>query len=141
MKIVKKIINVFATLIIVFGGIFLLLFLFNIKPYVVLSGSMEPTIKTGSICFINRNVKYDSIEVGDIIAYKLNNGTLVTHRVVSKNPNGLNTKGDNNKDVDGLITTKNNYVGKNAFWIPVIGYVFKAFQTTNGKIKYLYLVI
>lgn len=141
MKIVKKIINVFTTLIIVFGGIFLLLFLFNIKPYVVLSGSMEPTIKTGSICFINRNVKYDSIEVGDIIAYKLNNGTLVTHRVVSKNSNGLNTKGDNNKDVDGLITTKNNYVGKNAFWIPVIGYVFKAFQTTNGKIIYLTLIV
>lgn len=141
MNIVKKLINVFATLIIVFGGIFLLLFLFNIKPYVVLSGSMEPTIKTGSLCFINKNAKFDSIEKGDIIAYKLSNGTLVTHRVVSKNSNGLNTKGDNNKDVDGLITTKNNFVGKNAFWIPVIGYVFKAFQTTKGKIIYLTLIV
>ena len=26
----------------------------GIVPYVVLSGSMEPTIETGSVCFINK---------------------------------------------------------------------------------------
>ena len=49
----------------------------------------------------------------DIIAYKLNNGTMVTHRVVNVTENGLETKGDNNKVLDGVITTKKNYVGKN----------------------------
>ena len=54
MKIVKGIINVLMMLIIVNGGLFLILYAFGIVPYVVLSGSMEPTIETGSVCFINK---------------------------------------------------------------------------------------
>ena len=141
MNTIKKIINALTTLIIVVGVIFLLLYFLGIKPYVVLSGSMEPTIKTGSLCFINKNTDYSSIKEQDIIAFKLNNGTLVTHRVVNKTSNGLETKGDSNNDLDGVITTKHNYVGKNSFWIPYLGYVFKAFQTTKGKIVYLTIII
>lgn len=137
----KKIINALTTLIIVVGGIFLLLYLIGIKPYVVLSGSMEPTIKTGSLCFINSHVNYDSIKEKDIIAFKLNNGTLVTHRVVNINSNGIETKGDNNDALDGVITTQKNYVGKNSFWIPYLGYIFKSFQTTKGKIVYLTMIV
>ena len=137
----KKIINALTTLIIVIGGIFLLLYLIGIKPYVVLSGSMEPTMKTGSLCFINKNIKYNSIKENDIIAFKLNNGVLVTHRVVKKASNGFETKGDNNNNIDGVVTTQNNYVGKNVFWIPYLGYIFKAFQTTTGKIIYLTMII
>lgn len=141
MNTIKRIINVFTTLIIVVGGVFLILYLFHIKPYIVLSGSMEPTIKTGSLCFINYNVKYSSIKENDIIAYKLNSGTLVTHRVINKTTNGFETKGDNSSEKDSIITTNNNYLGKNIFWIPYIGYIFKAFQTTNGKIIYIVLLL
>lgn len=141
MNIIKRIINVFTTLIIVVGGIFLILYLFHIKPYIVLSGSMEPTIKTGSLCFINYNVKYSSIKENDIIAYKLISSTLVTHRVVNKTTKGLETKGDNSNEKDRIIITKNNYLGKNMFWIPYIGYIFKAFQTPGGKIVYFVLLL
>ena len=62
MKIIKGIINVLTTLIIVIGGIFLILYVCGIVPYVVLSGSMEPTIETGSVCFINKHTSFDSIK-------------------------------------------------------------------------------
>lgn len=121
-------------LIIVNGGLFLILYAFGIVPYVVLSGSMEPTIETGSVCFINKHADYNSIKEDDIIAFQMENGTLVTHRVVEVTDSGLTTKGDNNTDIDGSITTEKNFVGKNVFWIPKIGYVIKTFQSTKGKI-------
>lgn len=141
MKIIKNIINVVTTLIIVVGGIFLALFIFGIRPYVVLSGSMEPTFKTGSLCVINQNVKYKNIKEKDIIAFKLNDGTLVTHRVYKKTNDGLQTKGDNNKSIDSVIITEKNYVGKNIFWIPKVGYVVGVVQSTKGKIIFITLII
>ena len=134
MKIIKGIINVLTTLIIIIGGLFLILYSCGIVPYVVLSGSMEPTIETGSVCFINKHADYDSIKEDDIIAFQMKNGTLVTHRVVEVTDSGLTTKGDNNEDIDGSTITKSEFVGKNLFWIPKVGYVVKAFHTTKGKI-------
>ena len=141
MKIIKTIINVLSTLIIVVGGIFLGLYILGFKPYVVLSGSMEPTIKTGSLCIINQNVKYNDIKEKDIIAFRFNDGTLVTHRVYKKTNTGLTTKGDNNKNTDKNIITKNNYVGKNIFWIPKIGYIVSLIQTTKGKIIFITIIL
>ncbi len=133
MKIIKCIINVLTTLIIVVGVIFIGLYIFGITPYVVLSGSMEPTIKTGSLCFINKHAKYEDIKEKDIVAFRLGEETLVTHRVVSINETEFVTKGDNNDEEDGA-TKKEYYVGKNIFWIPVLGYGIRLIQTTTGKI-------
>ncbi|MBQ6497757.1 MAG: signal peptidase I [Bacilli bacterium] len=141
MKIIKQIINVLTTLIIVVGGIFLALYLFGIVPYVILSGSMEPTIKTGSLCFINKKVDIQEIEKKDIIAFKLDDDTLVTHRVNKINEDGIITKGDNNKKVDNGLVTASNYVGKNIFWIPKVGYAVMAFQSTRGKIVLITCVV
>ena len=134
MKIVKKIINALTTLIICVGGLFLILYILGIVPYVVLSGSMEPSIETGSVCFINKHAKFEDIKEKDVIAFKMKDGTLVTHRAIEINDSGIVTKGDNNKDADNNIVTKGNFVGKNLFWIPKVGYVIKAFQTTTGRI-------
>lgn len=134
MKIVKKIINVLTTIIICVGVLFLILYILGIVPYVVLSGSMEPSIETGSVCFINKHAKFEDIKEKDVIAFKMKDGTLVTHRAIEINDSGIVTKGDNNKDADNNIVTKGNFVGKNLFWIPKVGYVIKAFQTTTGRI-------
>lgn len=141
MKIIKKIIDVLTTLIICVGGLFLILYIFGIVPYVVLSGSMEPTMKTGSLCFINKNTNIEKIKVDDVIAFKMKDGTLVTHRAIEINDSGIVTKGDNNKVADSNVVTKENFVGKNLFWIPKVGYVVKAFQTTKGKIIAVTLII
>ena len=136
MKIIKGLINVLTTLIIVVGVIFVGLYICGITPYVVLSGSMEPTIKTGSLSFINKHVKYEKIKEKDVIAFKMDDETLVTHRVDEITDNGFVTKGDANDDKDGGIVTRKNYVGKNIFWIPVLGYGVKVVQTTTGKIVF-----
>ena len=52
----------------------------NIEPRIVLSGSMEPKIHTGSICFINKKVPYDKIKTGDIIAFKAGKNTMLALR-------------------------------------------------------------
>ena len=141
MKIVKKIINALTTLIICVGGLFLILYILGIVPYVVLSGSMEPSIETGSVCFINKHAKFEDIKEKDVIAFKMKDGTLVTHRAIEINDSGIVTKGDNNKDADNNIVTKGNFVGKNLFWIPKVGYVIKAFQTTKGKIIAVAIIV
>ena len=141
MKVIKGIINVLTTLIIVIGGIFLFLYICGIVPYVVLSGSMEPTIQTGSICFINKHTDIEDIKENDIIAFKHDDGALITHRVVETNENGIKTKGDNNKSIDSNIVKKENYVGKNIFWIPKIGYIVKKLQTTKGAIMLITCVV
>jgi signal peptidase len=141
MKIIKGIINVLTTLIICIGSLFIILYIFGIVPYVVLSGSMEPTIGTGSVCFINKNTNIENIKEKDIIAFKLRDGTLVTHRAIKVDDSGIITKGDNNKDADSNVVNKENFVGKNLFWIPKVGYVVKAFQTTKGKIIAVAIIV
>ena len=141
MKIIKKIIDVLTTIIICVGGLFLILYILGIVPYVVLSGSMEPSIETGSVCFINKHAKFENIKEKDVIAFKMNDGTLVTHRAIEINDSGIVTKGDNNKDADRNIVTNSNFVGKNLFWIPKVGYVIKSFQTTTGRIIAVALIL
>ena len=141
MKIVKGIINVLTTLIICIGSLFIILYIFGIVPYVVLSGSMEPTIGTGSVRFINKNANIENIKEKDIIAFKLRDGTLVTHRAIKVDNSGIITKGDNNKVADSNVVNKVNFVGKNLFWIPKVGYVVKAFQTTKGKIIAVAIIV
>lgn len=106
----------------------------GIKPYTVVSGSMEPEIATGSICFIDTNVKYGDIHDDDVIAYQLKNGNVVTHRVIHITDKGFETKGDNNDVSDGITTNASNYVGKNIWSIPYLGYIFRSLQTVRGKI-------
>ena len=140
MKIVKKIIDVFLTIIIVVSFAFIGLYLLKITPYVVLSPSMSPGIKTGDLVFINRNFKYEDVEVKDIIAFKKEN-TLVTHRVVEITDDGLVTKGDANQVNDEGAVKKEQFVGRNVFNIPKLGYAVRVIQTTNGKIISISIII
>lgn len=140
-KIIILLLNLLMTTIIVLGFAFIFLFILGIRPYVVQSGSMEPIIETGSICFVNKNIKYENIKKNDIIAFKMNNSILVTHRVISVTENGLETKGDSNEISDGISTTKENYIGKNIFSIPKVGYVIELIQSKNGKIIFITLII
>ena len=102
---------------------------------------MEPTIKTGSVCFINKNADINKIKANDIIAFRSSDGALVTHRAIEIADSGIKTKGDNNKDMDGNRVTKANFVGKNLFWIPKAGFIVKAFQSTVGKIVLITCVV
>ena len=140
-EILNFIFNSILTLIIIIGIVFIILYIIGIEPFVVQSGSMEPKIETGSLCFINKLVKYEDIKEYDIIAFKLPTGVGVTHRVINITNEGFTTKGDNNQTEDLIKTTRQNYIGKNIFSIPKIGYAVKLIQTTRGKIIFGTIVI
>ena len=63
------------------------------------------------------------------------------HRVISIQNEGLETKGDSNEVSDGITTNESNYIGKNVFNIPQLGYVVKLIQTTRGKILLITIII
>lgn len=140
-KVIKAVINALMTLILIFGILFILLYVIGIEPFVVESGSMQPTIQTGSLSFINKNVDYENIKANDVIAFKAPTGNLVTHRVINITEEGFETKGDSNDVSDGISTTKENYIGKNIFSIPKVGILVKLIQTTKGKVILITFVI
>lgn len=129
MKILSKCITTIAwlvtMLVLVCAGFMVLSkAVFNLCPYVTLSGSMEPIIQTGSIAFINQNDT--DVAVGDVVTFRMENGDLVTHRLVDVDENGLyTTKGDANDTEDFAQVSQDQIVGTYAFSIPKLGYVMQ----------------
>ncbi len=107
-------------------------YILNFAPLKVLSGSMEPKIKVGDIVLVKK-VDPSIIKEGDIITYKINNSTYVTHRVIEvfNNANNLyfKTKGDANNTMDKEAVAADSLVGKVFLRIPKLGY-FTDFVTT-----------
>lgn len=138
MKIFNFFIKTISYLTIIFALIIIGPCLFRFKPYVVLSGSMEPSIHTGSVAYVNTNIKGDDIKVGDIIAFNIN-GMNVTHRVASINENErtIITKGDANKSADYEPISIDGVFGKTEFAIPYVGYIV---QMTHSRMFIIYIL-
>lgn len=84
----KKTMNVLSYVVLGIFVLFVLLLvgvrIFGMEPYIVLSGSMEPEIKTGSMIYAKKISPEEacSLEVGDTVTYIVDNkGTKVTHRI------------------------------------------------------------
>jgi signal peptidase len=98
----------------------------NIKMLSVLSGSMEPTIHTGSVVIIRPESSY---KVGDVITFGQNTKTDIptTHRIAEmKIVEGsaiYKTKGDANNVEDSTETPAKEVIGKVLFSIPYLGYI------------------
>lgn len=95
------------------------------KSFVVVSGSMEPTIKTGSVAF-TQSVDPKNIKAGDIIAFTSPNDPkdTILHRVnsiSSADPLLFKTKGDNNNDIDAWDVQDVGVKGVYFFAIPYLG--------------------
>lgn len=98
----------------------------NLTVKIVESGSMEPSIKTGSIVIIREYARYQE---GDIITFFFDDGdeTPTTHRIVSVDSEDgetvYTTKGDANENVDPGGIEEEMVVGKVLFSVPFIGYI------------------
>ena len=107
------------------------------EGYVVVSGSMEPTIPTGSIIY-SKQTDPALLEPGDIIVFKdeAHGTTPITHRVVTNDPSArtITTKGDANENEDINPVTYDSVVGKVAAHVPRIGFTVAMFTTVLGKI-------
>jgi len=137
----KKVLSIFKS---IFQGLSILLgfaaiiliiipLIAGIRPYIVLSGSMEPGIQTGSIAYVNTHVPVQDIHVGDIIGFKVVD-KQVTHRVVSINADERSfvTKGDKNETEDAAPVLFENYQGKTEFSIPYLGRAIEFLKTSTG---------
>ncbi len=101
------------------------------SAYVIISASMEPTIKVEDAIVLKR-VEASEIKKGDIITFVSTDnrfsGVTVTHRVVGivKADNGkymFRTKGDNNNTEDATLVGEDYITGKVILKIPKIGYI------------------
>ncbi len=110
----------------------------GIRADVVLSGSMEPEIMTGSICLTNCRDRH--IEKGDIIAYRLDDIT-VTHRVIGSANDGYITKGDNNDTPDIAPVSEKQIIGKNICSIRNAGYIVFFLRSKTGTALLLGMMI
>lgn len=101
--------------------------------YVVMSGSMEPAIKTGSVVGVKEESKYN---VDDIITVKMENdpSQTYTHRILEVKGDSYITKGDANETKDGDPASKDLVVGKVFAKIPYIGYVVNFAKQPTGFI-------
>src|SRR3989344_4814547 len=111
----------------------------NFQIRVVQSGSMEPTIKTGSVVLIKPLSNY---KVGDIITFEGNfkdaKGKKIptTHRIVDAKVDvgavSYQTKGDANDDVDRNLISANKVIGRVLISVPYAGYAVAGVQTGYG---------
>lgn len=92
--------------------------LYNTAILVVLTGSMEPTIKSGEMIIIKEQTDYN---VDDIVTYKEDRNFFVTHRIINKYEDKYETKGDNNNLIDEPID-KDQIEGKVIYHSKVCGF-------------------
>ena len=115
----------------------------GIRPYAVLSGSMEPEYPVGSLLYV-KAVDTSKLKVGDDITFMLDSDTVATHRIVAVVPDEddpsvlrFKTKGIANEYEDGGLVYYKNIIGKPIFSVPYLGYLSIYIQNPPG----IYFVI
>jgi signal peptidase I len=105
----------------------------------VLSGSMEPKLKTGSVIGVKPVEDSTSLEVGDVITFysPIKKNTIVTHRIIEKSGQGefteYTTQGDNNDAKDPRPVTPDKIIGKySEIQVPFAGYILGFLQSKKG---------
>jgi signal peptidase len=102
----------------------------------VVSGSMEPALKIGSMV-VTQPVAPEDIEEGDIITFRPTTSATdtVTHRVIKirqQSPLLFSTKGDANPVHDPFLITGRDIIGKVRLHLPYAGYVTEFLKTIPG---------
>lgn len=104
---------------------------FGVGASVVLTGSMEPTLRVNDLVVVKRADEYN---VGDIVVFQQGN-QLIIHRIIEKNDEEakITTKGDANNIDDGQIPVS-AVKGKYSFRVPFVGLIVKGLKTVPGII-------
>ena len=166
-QIFKKILNIFADIIIVILALFLLLGITDrfvssdilpVKSVVVLTGSMSyknsnndylfendlnNQIGEKDLIFVERVNNIDDINLYDVICYRNQNNIQVVHRCVIKTEDYLIAKGDANNLMDDIYITNDNLVGRyTGYKIPYAGYITTFISSEYGisVISVLFLI-
>jgi signal peptidase len=135
-KRVGRVAAILLLILIISGSLFTIVSpFFGWRTEVVISGSMEPAIQTGSVVIV-RPIVPDTIQKGDIIMFSsLDMKSLTTHRVVNAEYEPtlqFITKGDANKNSDITPIVPGQIVGIVAFTIPYLGVLTQFIKTPLG---------
>lgn len=149
----KLILGVFQTLILlVLISLSTISFYPKLHFYTINSGSMEPTLKTGSLIYI-ASYKLDELKKGDIITFisGQNQKSIVTHRIADlqkitqkislpgdqkqtkeKIIYEITTKGDANDQNDTALVSPSQILGVYHASVPYLGYLISYTKTPSG---------
>lgn len=111
---------------------------FGIKPSIVMTGSMEPTVPTGSIAWVDQNFDASDLTEGTIAIYEPKQGIEVMHRIIAVDGDTYTFKGDNNASPDLASPTARNVEGIYLFHIPEVGKTFSWFM--DNKVAVLLIL-
>ena len=113
------------------------------NAYVVLSGSMLPTIQIKDIV-VTKKIPESRLEVGDIITFISPDprwgGISVTHRIIdiyydeATGTHTYKTKGDANNIADAVPVPNEKILGKVILKIPKLGYIQNVLASKGGLI-------
>ena len=112
--------------------------LFGVSVYSVLSGSMEPSIPTGSLVYATTCDASD-LQVGDIVVWALdentsNSPTYCTHRAIAIDYENelITTKGDANENAEASPLSFADVRGKISVVIPSLGTFLNFLKSMQG---------
>jgi len=146
LKFISNIIYWFCILIVILVALSSALVVFHnpigLRMFVVSSGSMEPTIKVGSLAVIQAKSDY---QVQDVITFQNDPkvdfkkpGSTTTHRIVEikkvADKTMYVTKGDANNTPDSENRIPSLVLGKVILAVPYVGYLIAFAQTQVGLI-------
>ena len=109
---------------------------FDARPLVVLSGSMEPALRTGDVSVVSSIAPLDA-RPGDIVTFRDpdNAERLITHRVRAMHVQGdavvFRTRGDANNVSERWRVPASGEIGRVVYSIPKLGGVL-AYARTKG---------
>ncbi len=116
---------------------------FGYKNFIIVSGSMEPTINIGDAIFV-KEVPKEEINEKDIISFD-EDGVIVTHRVIDiieeDGQTKYKTKGDNNNTADKEMTTYDKIEGKYQFKINKFGLVTEILKNPITLVALILIIV
>lgn len=125
MKVIKNLVAALSGIAALIAVAAIILVLLGYRPFVLMSGSMEPLYSEGSLCFVNTRILLDDLSAGDVLVYR-ESDFLVLHRLVGieGETDGViqaRLQGDTNNIAQDVELSSINYVGREAFTIPALG--------------------
>lgn len=119
--------------------------LFGIKPYAVMTGSMEPNFPVGCLVYV-QDVEPSELKVDDVITFDRTipgqGSSIVTHRIAQTNPTEREfiTKGDANESNDPQHVSYDSVIGKVVFGVPLVGYLALSADSWDGKVAMIAII-
>jgi signal peptidase len=103
------------------------------KVYIMHTGSMSPTIPPRSAVVVRER----TYRVGEVISF-IEDGNIVTHRLVAVNPNGTtDTKGDANSTIDPWHVPTSDIIGSVVAAPRMVGFLLVYIRSPLGDASIL----